>query len=146
MGLVLSRFGRLPASSLCHQACLNGFQSYFIRVHRLLEELSMGRIDGSYTKVMASLAKKHILVLDDFGISQLDAQNRRDLLEIVEDRHGKTSTIITSQYPIEKWHEKIGDPTLADAILDRVVHNAYRIELVGESMRKLTSKLTIKEK
>jgi DNA replication protein DnaC len=98
--------------------------------------------DGSYPKLLASLAKVDVLILDDWGLMKLSAENRRDLLEVLEDRHGLRSTIATSQLPIDEWHAVIGDPTLADAILDRLVHNAYKINLRGESMRKRKAKLT----
>ena len=98
--------------------------------------------DGRYTKLLTGLGKVQVLILDDWGLTKLTAENRRDLLEVLEERHGRSSTIATSQLPIEKWHDAIGDPTLADAILDRLVHNAYKINLRGESMRKQQSKLT----
>ena len=98
--------------------------------------------DGCYPKLLANLAKADVLILDDWGLMKLSAENRRDLLEILEDRHGIRSTIATSQLPIDEWHAVIGDPTLADAILDRLVHNAYKINLRGESMRKRNAKLT----
>ena len=103
---------------------------------RLLTELAIARADGRYAKLLTSLAKTSVLVIDDWGVSKLSAENRRDLLEIIEDRHGLSSTIVTSQLPVKSWHEVIGDPTLADAILDRLVHNAYQLNLKGESMRK----------
>jgi DNA replication protein DnaC len=98
--------------------------------------------DGSYPKLLSRLAKTSVLVLDDWGLSSLTGEQRRDLLEILEDRHDQRSTIVTSQLPINQWHGFIGDPTLADAILDRLVHNAYKINLKGESMRKKKAKLT----
>jgi DNA replication protein DnaC len=98
--------------------------------------------DGSYSKLLARLAKTDVLVLDDWGLSKLTAEQRRDLLEILEDRHGSRATIITSQLPLDQWHAIIGDATLADAIMDRLIHNAYKINLRGESMRKKQSKLT----
>ena len=103
---------------------------------RLLTELSIARADGRYAKLLASIAKTPVLVIDDWGVSKLSAENRRDLLEIIEDRHGLSSTIVTSQLPVKSWHAVIGEPTLADAILDRLVHNAYQLNLKGESMRK----------
>ena len=96
----------------------------------------MAKGDGSYARVMTKLAKAQVLVLDDWGLTTLVGEQRRDLLEILEDRHGSRATIVTSQLPVDKWHDIIGDPTLADAILDRLVHNAYKIALKGESMRK----------
>ena len=98
--------------------------------------------DGRYPKLLANLAKVDVLILDDWGLMKLNAENRRDLLEVLEDRHGSRSTVATSQLPIDEWHAVIGDPTLADAILDRLVHNAYKINLRGESMRKRQAKLT----
>ncbi len=102
----------------------------------------MGRADGRYVKMMRQLAKTDVLVMDDWGLAVLSDQHRRDLLEILDDRYNLRSTIITSQLPIALWHEAVGDPTLADAILDRVVHNAYKINLSGSSMRKEREKLT----
>jgi DNA replication protein DnaC len=104
---------------------------------RLFAALALARGDGRYAKLLRTLARVDLLILDDWGPEQLNAEQRRDLLEIVEDRYDARSILITSQLPIERWYEIVGDPTLADAILDRIVHNAYRIELKGESMRKL---------
>ena len=98
--------------------------------------------DGRYSKLLANLAKVDVLILDDWGLMKLSAENRRDLLEVLEDRHGTRSTIATSQLPVDEWHAVIGDPTLADAILDRLVHSAYKINLRGESMRKRKAKFT----
>ena len=110
------------------------------RLPRLLPELALARGDGSYSKKMRQLAKTGVLLLDDWGLAPLTDEQRRDLLEILDDRHEKGSTIVTSQLPIKLWHEAIGDKTLADAILDRLVHNAYRLELKGDSMRKYRAK------
>jgi DNA replication protein DnaC len=104
--------------------------------------LPLARGDGSYAKLMTKLARTDVLIIDDWGLSKLTAEQRRDLLEILEDRHGSRSTLVTSQIPIDQWHELIGDPTLADAILDRLVHSAYKLTLKGESMRKQRSQLT----
>jgi DNA replication protein DnaC len=104
--------------------------------------MTIAKGDGRYTKLLNTLAKTEVLVLDDWGITKPNAENRRDLLELLEDRHGNRSTLATSQLPIDQWHTVIGDPTLADAILDRLLHNAYKINLKGESMRKKQSKLT----
>lgn len=104
---------------------------------RLFAALALARGDGRYAKLLRTLARVDLLVLDDWGPEQLNAEQRRDLLEIVEDRYDTRSILITSQLPVERWYEIIGDPTLADAILDRIIHNAYRIELTGDSMRKL---------
>ena len=130
------------ACALAHSACRNGYGASYRRLPRLLTELAIARADGRYAKLLASLAKTAVLVIDDWGMSKLSAENRRDLLEIVEDRHGLRSTIVTSQLPVEKWHAIIADPTLADAILDRLVHNAYQLNLKGESMRKTRTPLT----
>ena len=107
-----------------------------------MTELAIARADGTYPKLLASLAKTDVLVIDDFGLAKLSAENRRDLLEITEDRYGIRSTVITSQLPVENWHDIVGDPTLADAILDRLVHSAYQLKLKGESMRKRRQPLT----
>ena len=128
------------ACALAHKACLEGYSVLYQRMPRLMGELSLGRGDGSYSKRMKELSKSQILILDDWGLVPLELMQRRDLLEILEDRQGCGSTLITSQLPVKLWHDAINDATLADAILDRVVHNAYRIELKGESMRKLKAK------
>ena len=112
------------------------------RLPRLLQDLALAKGDGRYPKLLANLAKTQVLILDDWGLAKLTTEQRRDLLEILEDRHGHRSTLATSQLPVEKWYDTIGDPTLADAILDRLVHNAYKINLKGESMRKLKKTLT----
>jgi DNA replication protein DnaC len=106
------------------------------RVPRLLENLGLARGDGRYLRMLKSLARVQVLILDDWGIIPLTAEQRRDLLEIVDDRHGRASTVVTSQLPVAHWHEHIGNPTIADAVLDRLVHAAHRIELKGESLRK----------
>jgi DNA replication protein DnaC len=120
------------------QACRAGFRVLYRRVPRLFEELALAHADGTYTRLLGRLAKIDVLVLDDWGLAPLKDQERRDLLEILEDRHGLRSTIITSQLPVGKWHDHLGDPTIADAVLDRVVHNAHRIVLKGPSRRKIT--------
>lgn len=130
------------ACALTHKACREGYTAQYVRLTRLLRELTIAKGDGQYPKLLTSLAKVDVLILDDWGLMKLSAENRRDLLEVLEDRHGRRSTIATSQLPIEEWHGVIGDATLADAILDRLVHNAYKINLRGESMRKRQSKLT----
>ncbi|MBT3336107.1 MAG: ATP-binding protein [Methylococcales bacterium] len=130
------------ACALAQKSCREGYTALYLRLHRLLQELPIAKGDGSYTKLLARIAKVDVLILDDWGLAKMSAENRRDLLEILEDRHGTRSTIITSQLPIDKWHQIIGDPTLADAILDRIVHNAYKINLNGESMRKKKENLT----
>ena len=130
------------ACALAHQACRDGFSALYLRLPRLLTELDIGRGDGRYPKMLASLAKTDLLILDDWCLTPMTATQRRDLLEIIEERHTRRSTIATSQLPVEKWHDFIGDPTLADAILDRPVHSAYRVNLKGESMRKKRRVLT----
>lgn len=132
------------ACALAHKACLNGYTALYARLPRLLPELTISKGDGSYMKRMNELAKIDLLILDDWGLLTLNADHRRDLLEIMDDRHGRKSTVITSQLPIKLWHETINDSTLADAILDRLMHNSYRIEMKGESMRKLKAKKTTK--
>jgi len=124
------------AAALAQAACRHGFRTLYTRVPRLLQELAIARADGSYTRVLARLAKLHVLVLDDFLIAPLKDAERRDLLEILEDRYDHSSTIITSQLPTARWHAALGDPTVADAICDRVVHNAHVLELKGPSGRK----------
>jgi DNA replication protein DnaC len=130
------------ACALAQKACREGYTVLYLRLPRLLQELPMAKGDGSYSKRMATLAKTDVLVLDDWGLSKLIPEQQRDLLEILEDRHGTRSTLVTSQLPVDKWHDIIGDPTLADAILDRLIHNAYKINLKGESMRKQKTRLT----
>lgn len=133
------------ACALAHKACREGYTAQYVRLTRLLRELTIAKGDGQYAKLLTNLAKVDVLILDDWGLMKLSAENRRDLLEVLEDRHGRRSTIATSQLPIEEWHGVIGDATLADAILDRLVHNAYKINLRGESMRKQQAKLTATE-
>ena len=130
------------ACAIAHSACRNGFSARYLRVSRLLTDLTIARGDGTWSKVLAQLAKTDLVILDDWGLATLNAEQRRDLLDILDDRHGLRSTIVTSQLPVKQWHEIIGDPTLADAILDRLVHNAYTINLKGESMRKKQANLT----
>ncbi|MEX5452025.1 ATP-binding protein, partial [Stutzerimonas stutzeri] len=108
----------------------------------LLEELGLAHGDRRFAKLMSGYAKTDLLILDDWGLAPFTVEQRRDMLELLDDRYGQRSTLVTSQMPVDNWHELIGDPTLADAILDRLVHNAYRINLKGESMRKRVKKLT----
>lgn len=124
------------ACALGHKACLEGYSVLYLRLPRLFEELRLAKADGRYGKLMLGYAKTDLLILDDWGLTPMTDPQRRDLLEILEDRYGKRSTIVTSQLPVTAWHEAIGDPTLADAILDRLVHNAHKIELKGDSLRK----------
>lgn len=130
------------ACALAHKGCQSGYTALYCRLPRLLQSLALARGDGSYAKLMSKLARTHVIVLDDWGLSPLNAEQRRDLLEILEDRHGSKSTIVTSQVPVAQWHDIIGDPTLADAILDRLVHGSYKLKLKGESLRKQTKQLT----
>ncbi len=124
------------ASALGHQACSKGYRVLYQHSTKLFGRMKMAKADGSYLKELAKIEKQHILLIDDFGLQPLDAQSRSVLMEMIEDRHGKSSTIITSQIPISKWHEIIGEQTIADAILDRIVHDAHRIEMKGDSLRK----------
>ena len=124
------------AESFAHKACLKGFNVLSVRLTRFLEELVQAKADGSYLKRLHAISKTDLLLVDDFGISPFTDQNRRDFLEILDDRYKKKSTIITSQLDVKHWHAAIGDATLADAILDRVVHNSYRFDLKGDTMRK----------
>jgi len=133
------------ACALTHRACREGMTAFYLRTPKLYYTLAMARADGSYARVLARLARTSVLILDDLGMAALTDSERRDLLEVIEDRHGSASTIITSQLPVEHWHEVIGDPTIADALLDRLVHNAHKINLKGESMRQRTAALTQKE-
>jgi DNA replication protein DnaC len=124
------------ACALAQQACRQGLRALYARLPRLCHDLEIARADGSYRWLLAKLAKQDLLVLDDWGMAPLTPDGRRDLLEILDDRYQARSTLITSQLPVAKWHQYLDDPTLADAILDRVIHNAHRIELEGESLRK----------
>lgn len=128
------------ASSLGHQACTKGYKVLYVNTDKLMSRLKMAKAGGNYMKEIAKIERQDLLILDDFGIQPLDGHSRSYLMEIIEDRHGKRSTIITSQVPVKLWHEIIGEKTIADAILDRIVHNAHQLELTGESMRKKTSK------
>jgi DNA replication protein DnaC len=124
------------ASAYGHQACAMGYKTMYFNTQKLLLKLKMYRADGTIFKFMDKLAKQQLLILDDFGLMALDAQQRLDLMEIIEERHAKLSTIIASQLPLANWYEMIGDETIADAIMDRLIHQAHRIEIKGESMRK----------
>lgn len=127
---------------LATQACRHGLSVRYFRTSRLLESLSIAHGDGRFSKLIAQLAKVDVLVLDDWGLEKMSLGQRNDLLEIMEDRHGLRSTLITSQLPIGQWHKAIGDATLADAILDRLLHNAHKLKLKGESMRKALSEIS----
>lgn len=124
------------ACALGHKACREGYSVHYVRAPRLFQELATARGDGRYLKLLSSLAKADLLILDDWGTARLLDDQRHDLLEIVEDRYDQRSTLMAGQLPISHWHEVIGDPTLADAILDRLVHNGHTITLKGESLRK----------
>jgi len=128
------------ACALGNKACRDGFTVQYHRLSRLFDELGYAHGDGRYPKVMKKLARTDVIILDDWGLAKLTAPQRRELLEILEDRHERRSTLVTSQLPVEHWHKMIGEPTHADAILDRLIHNAYRIVLKGESMRKMKAK------
>lgn len=124
------------ASTIGHQACIKGYKVLYLNTEKLMAKLKMAKADGSYIKEIARIERQDLLILDDFGIQPYDSQSRLSLMEIIEDRHGKRATIITSQLPVKLWHDVIGEKTIADAILDRIVHDAHRIELKGESLRK----------
>jgi len=130
------------ACAFGHRACMEGFKVLYTRAPRLFHELNVAKGDGRYSKLMNQIAKTHLIIIDDWGLTALSHQEQRDLLEILEDRHGIHSTIIAGQLPIEHWHQLIDNPTIADATLDRLVCNAYKISLQGESMRKKKFKLT----
>jgi DNA replication protein DnaC len=130
------------ACAFAQKACREGYGTLYLRTTKLFEDLALAKGDGRYLKLLTSFAKTDLLVLDDYGLEQLGREQRHDLLEILEDRHGLKSTLVTSQLPIDHWHEQIGDPTLADAILDRLVHCAHKIKLDGDSMRKKKANLT----
>jgi DNA replication protein DnaC len=123
------------ACALGQMACRQSHTVLYRRMPRLFEELRLARAEGSFARKLAKMAKMDLLILDDFGLGHLDERQRHDLLEVFEDRYGKHSTVVTSQLPIAKWHEWIGDKTLADAILDRLIHNAYKVQLKGHSRR-----------
>jgi DNA replication protein DnaC len=131
------------ACAIGHNACRQNRSVLYQRVPRLFEALALARGDGRYSRLLKTLSRTQVLILDDFGLSVLNAAERRDLLEIIEDRHGRASTIVTSQVPVDSWLQVIADPTLGDAILDRLVHNAHRLQLTGESMRKKAAKAAI---
>ncbi len=130
------------ACALANQACRLGFTTLYARSSKLLHDFQIAKADGSYSKLLARLAKLNLLILDDWGLTPLTAAERRDLLEILDDRYNRSATLITSQFPVNTWHDLIGEATIADAILDRLVHSAHKITLKGDSMRKLRSPLT----
>jgi len=128
------------ACALAQKACREGFRALYLRAPRLFDDLALAKADGRYRRVLAAYARIDLLVIDDWGLATLTEEQRRDMLEILEDRHELRSTLIASQLPIDKWHKVIGDPTLGDAILDRLVHNAHKLPLKGDSLRKKRSK------
>ncbi len=132
------------ACALANEACRRGYTAAYYRASRLLHDLAVARADGTYRKLLTRLAKTTLLIIDDWLIAPPTERERQDLLEVLEDRYEVGSTLITTQLPVKAWHEAIGEPTLADAICDRLVHNAHRIELKGGSMRKEKSGLTRK--
>lgn len=132
------------ASAIGNQACINGYKVLYTNTTKLFSRLKMAKADGSYIREIAKIERQDLLILDDFGLQPLDGYCRSVLMEIIEDRHGNRSTIITSQLPVSQWYEVIGEQTVADAILDRIVHDAHRIDLLGESLRK-TQKNNITE-
>jgi DNA replication protein DnaC len=134
------------ACAFGNEACRRGFSVRYLRLPRLFEMLRISHGDGSYTKLMNQLLKTDLLILDDWGIQKVSAAQRNDLMEVIEDRHGRRSTLIASQLPTDHWHEYIGEATIADAILDRLLHGAHRINLTGESMRKTKEELTDRDR
>ena len=124
------------ASALGNQACLMGYKVFYMNITKLFAKLKMMKADGSYMREISRIEKQDLLILDDFGLQPLDNQNRAALMELIEDRHHRRSTIITSQLPVKQWYDVIGEKTIADAILDRLVHDAHRLEITGDSMRK----------
>jgi DNA replication protein DnaC len=128
------------ACALGHKACRDNRSVLYQRLPRLFDTLALAHGDGRHARLLKSLARVDLLILDDWGLASMTVEQRRDLLEIIDDRHGRGSTIVTSQLPVEHWHDIIGDPTIADAILDRLVHNAHKLALKGESLRKAAAK------
>lgn len=124
------------ASALGHQSCLNGFKAMYFNSQKLFYSLRLGKMDGTHRKQINAIAKADVLIIDDFGLQKLDDYSRLDLMEVMEDRHGRKSTIISSQLPVAAWYDIIGEPTLSDAILDRLTSKTIRVELKGESLRK----------
>jgi len=133
------------ACAFANQACRQGYGARYIRLPKLFQEITIAKADGSYIKLMEHVAKLSLLVLDDWGLQPMTDSNRRDLLEIIDDRYERSSTLITSQLPVNAWHDSVGDATLGDAILDRLIHNAHRIEVQGPSMRETIAKKRCKK-
>ena len=134
------------ACAFAQKACREGYTAIYVRLPRMFQDLHIAKADGRYVAILNSMAKTKLLIFDDWGLNKFTKEQCHDLLEILEDRHNSGSTIITSQFPVGTWHDLIGDPTFADAIMDRLIHNAYKIDLKGESMRKKKSRLTNKPK
>jgi len=130
------------ACALANKACREGYRSFYIRSPRFSYQMALARGDGSYGKTINKLSKAHVLVIDDLGLAPMTDTERRDLLEVIEERHEHASTIVVSQLPVDHWHEQIGDPTIADAMLDRLIHNSHKIALKGGSLRKKYANLT----
>jgi DNA replication protein DnaC len=130
------------ACALAHQACRHGYSAFYAQTSRLLQELTLMKADGRFFRTLARLAKTDLLILDDWGLEPLGSEPRQLLLQLLDDRYDKTSTLIASQLPVELWYDYLSDPTLADAILDRVVHNSYRLTPKGDSLRKTKKSLT----
>lgn len=133
------------ACAIANQACRQGYGVRYIRLPKLFQAISIAKADGSYVKLMEYVAKLPLLVLDDWGLAPMNDANRRDLLEIIDDRYHRSSTLVTSQLPVQNWHDTIGDATLGDAILDRLIHNAHRIDVQGPSMREIIAKKIYKK-
>jgi DNA replication protein DnaC len=133
------------ATALGYQGCIEGYRVMYFNTTKLFAKLKMAKAEGSYLKEIAKIERQHLIILDDFGLQPMDNQNRLAFLEIIEDRHGKGSVIITSQLPVNRWYDIIGEKTIADAIMDRLVHQAHRIELNGESMRKKRNQKSMSE-
>jgi DNA replication protein DnaC len=134
------------ACALGNEACRRGFSVRYLRLPQLFEMLRIAHGDGSYPKLMNKLLKTDLLILDDWGIQKISAAQRNDLMEVIEDRHGRRSTLITSQLPIEHWHDYIGEATIADAVLDRLLYVAHRLNLTGDSMRRQQAELTERDR
>jgi DNA replication protein DnaC len=128
------------ACALAQMCCRNGKRALYLRLPRLLQDLKVARADGRYTRILTAWAKLDLIVIDDFGLTPLSPESTRDLLEVLDDRYGVSSTLVSSQLPTKSWYDTMEDPTLADAVLDRLIHNAYKIELTGESIRKKRKK------
>jgi DNA replication protein DnaC len=124
------------ASALGHQACMQGYTVAYFNTQKLMLKMKMSRLEGSIFKLFEKMSKTHLLILDDFGLTHLEQQQQMDLMELIEDRHSKMATIIASQLPVASWYDVIGEETIADAILDRLIHTSYRVEIKGESLRK----------